>query len=162
MPYDIERTKCCCSVTGRELQEGEIYYAVLREIEGQLVRTDYSQQAWQGAPSGVFGFWKSRVSSDEQAVDPKPKVEAVLQLFDQLYEHPQPGQEAIPFILALLLMQSRVFRLDEVETEEAGDFWKIFCARRNRFYRVRDPQLGEEQLKGQQESLLQVLGMVGQ
>src|SRR5207249_845826 len=59
--YEIQRCTRHCGVTGRELQPGETFYSTLTSEGAQVIRHDYSREAWQGPPSGVLGWWKSRM-----------------------------------------------------------------------------------------------------
>jgi len=53
--YEVQRCTRRCATTQRELQPGEIFYSTLVAEGAQVVRHDYSQEAWQGPPEGVLG-----------------------------------------------------------------------------------------------------------
>ena len=49
--WEIGRSTGVCAATGRELREGEEYYAVLFEEGESFRRADYTLEAWSGPPS---------------------------------------------------------------------------------------------------------------
>ena len=59
--YEVQRCTRHCAATGRELQPGETFYSTLTAEGSQVVRHDYSVEAWQGPPEGVLGWWKSHM-----------------------------------------------------------------------------------------------------
>jgi hypothetical protein len=62
----IQRFSRKCSVTGREILPGEVYYSSLQETTTGIQRLDYSASGWQGPPEDCFGWWKSRLPLPSQ------------------------------------------------------------------------------------------------
>lgn len=114
--FDIQRCTRRCAATERELLPGEEYFSVL--MPGDLAtnregveRADYSLPAWTGPPAEALGWWKSRLPNGKNG---KPKLapnEVLLALFDQWAEEPERVEAR--YVLALLLVRRRIFRLEE-------------------------------------------------
>lgn len=156
MSYDLQSHTFRCAATGRRLEEGEVYYAVVRFEDGKLLRLDYSEDAWQGPPHDAFGSWKARVPG----VQKKPAQadpDLLLEIFDQLHRNVQPASEALRYLLALMLVRRKVARLVEVQSDDAGQVWVLHCSRNGNRYQVRDPGLGPAELSAQQEELTRLL-----
>jgi len=59
----------------------------------------------------------------------------MLQFWDELAE--QPDRQDMRYVLTLLLIRRRVFRLDEEKRDEQGHEWlSIYCPRREMTYEV--------------------------
>lgn len=156
MSYDLQGHTFRCAATGRQLEEGEVFYAVVTLEEGKLVRCDYGEEAWQGPPPNVFGYWRGRVPG----VQKKPAQadpELLLELFDQFHGGAQPGTEGLQYLMALMLLRRKVARLVEVKSDEGAPVWVLHCSRNGNRYHVRDPGLDPEQLAAQQEELTRLL-----
>jgi hypothetical protein len=138
--YDIERPTGCCAFTGRKLEVGEPYMAVLVETEPaadaggvsqaakpQAVaaglgfrRIDVSIEAWEKGerPENVFGYWRSTVPEANQKKKLFVDDEVLLNLFRRLAEadQPQPPERlAFRFVLALILMRKKALKYDGTE-----------------------------------------------
>ena len=101
----------------------------------QLVRYDYSAEAWEGPPDRAIGWWKS------QMPDPAAKRmhwapnDVMLEFFEQLESRPE--SQDTRYVLALLLVRRRVLRLEEPEQDDQGrEVLVAYCPRRETTYRV--------------------------
>ena len=158
MEYDIHKSSHQCCVTGRTLQEGEEYYSVLVDAGGELVRHDYSMEAWAGEPEGAIGFWKTRVPAKDQPKRIVIDVQVMLDFLRRLEEAEEPSKINMRYLLALLLMRKRVLKFDAVEREGEQDYLVLSCRREDATYRVLDPHLSEQELEELQTQMETVLG----
>jgi hypothetical protein len=133
--YEIQRCTRHCAVTQRELAPGETFYSTLSADGSQVVRRDYSAEAWQGPPPGVLGWWKSRMPPrDARKLHFAPN-EVMLELLETLETRPE--MDDMRYVLALLLIRRRVVRLEETEHDAAGrEVSVLYCPRREATYRV--------------------------
>ena len=116
MDFEIQRCTRHCSKTGRKLEPGETFYSILEVRGADVVRGDFSEEAWEGPPEGILGWWKSHMP-DQNANRPTwAPNDVMLDLFEDLAE--QPAGEDLRYVLALLLVRRRVLRLEENETDE--------------------------------------------
>jgi len=128
MDYEVRhRSRKCCR-TDRELSEGETFYSVL-VIEGaEVVRYDYAAEAWEGPPpEEIVGWWKSEIPTLEAKRQRMAPNEVLLDLFQEL--EGQPNQADLRYVLALLLVRRRVFRLEETRAEDDGETLDLYCPR---------------------------------
>jgi hypothetical protein len=145
LDFEIQRSTRRCAATDRALEPGEAFFSVLEGRGADVVRTDFSCEAWQGPPEGAIGWWIGRVP---EAAAKKVKLapnEVLLQLFDQLGE--QAENEDMRYVLALLLVRRRVLRVETpVEllgsssqsdrNEQAGEMITLYCPKRDTSYCV--------------------------
>lgn len=134
MDYEVQRSTRHCSATGREFAPGETYYSVLVAEGAELKRCDYAADAWPGPPAEAVGWWKSQVLGRAAARKHWAPNDVMLQFWDELAE--QPDKQDMRYVLTLLLIRRRVFRLEE-ETIDAGrEFLVVYCPRRETTYQV--------------------------
>jgi hypothetical protein len=144
LDFEVQRSTRRCAATDRPLEPGDECYSVLEIVGADVVRKDYCREAWSGPPEAAFGWWKSRVPDP---VIRKIKVapnDVLLELFDRLAD--QPALEDLRYVLTLLLVRRRVFRLETAD-ETAGDSdvprstesietMSVYCPKRDATYQV--------------------------
>lgn len=113
--YSVSRPTRRCAATGVEIKPGECFVATLVERPGEeeLVRLDFSSQAWAGgarpeSPAQVFGFWKANLSDGEPHTRQLLDDDELLDLFEQLGETTDERRVAFRFVLALVLIRKRL------------------------------------------------------
>ncbi len=149
MDFEAPRFTRHCAVTGKELAAGEEFYSVLIAEGAELVRRDYSAQAWQGPPEGAIGSWKSKVPGPNTRRMHWAPNDVMLHLFDEL--ELQPERQDMRYVLALLLLRRRVFRMEGEEQDAQGrGLLVLYCPRREATYKVpvvvpEDPRIQEIQ-----------------
>lgn len=133
--FDVQKCTRRCAKTDRELQAGEVMYSVLIAEDANVVRKDFCEQAWEGPPDDAIAHWKS--------VTPEPNTkktnwapnDVMLDFFVQLEN--QPGKEDIRYILTLLMIRRRIVKLENTQTDEAGnEIMVVFCSRNDTEYMV--------------------------
>jgi len=135
MDYEVQRCTRHCAVTGREMKAGEDFYSVLIAEGAELVRRDYSKEAWAGPPEGAIGWWRSQIPTPDASRIHWAPNEVILHFFEELAE--QATRQDMRYVLALLLVRRRVLRLEEQEKNEQGqDVLVLYCPRREATYRV--------------------------
>lgn len=156
MDYEIQRCTRRCAVTGREFAPGEMFYSALVAQGADLVRQDYSADAWQGPPEHAVGWWKSQMpGANDRRVHWAPN-DVMLQFFEQLAE--QPDKQDMRYVLALLLVRRRVLRQDESEVDEQGrEIFVLYCTRRDITYRVATVIPEESRINEIQDELAKLL-----
>ena len=136
LDFDIQRCTRRCAALERELAPGETFYSVLMPQGADVVRVDYSEDGWSGAPEGALGWWKSQMpdaaGNRKAALAPG---EVVLQYFEQL-ENDEARQD-LRYVLALLMIRRRIMRLDDTQTDEQGqETLVLHCPRNEADYRT--------------------------
>lgn len=135
LDFEVQRCTRCCAATERALEPGDECYSVLEIAGVDVVRKDYSPEAWKGAPEAAFGWWKSRVPEPTAKKIKLAPNDVLLELFDQLAHKPE--QQDLRYVLALLLVRRRVLRVDvtnESPHEEDGDTPSTHAAEKMTLY----------------------------
>jgi hypothetical protein len=156
--YQIQPSTRRCSINGRELRPGERYFSVLLDEAGKFVRRDYSAEVWQGPPDGAFSFWASRVPPPQGRRRPPIDDDMLLDCFQRLEGETEPSRINFRYVLALLLLRRRRFRLDEVRQEDGHEVLCLRCPRTGVRHPVVNPGLADEELTAVQEDVFQALG----
>ncbi len=156
LDFEIQRCTRRCAKTERDFRPGDTFYSVLSAAGSQVVRMDYSEEAWTGAPDNIIGWWKSRM--------PEPHINRVLwapndvmlQYFEELNDADQLADER--YVLALLLLRRRIVRLQETEQDPAGNgIMTLYCPKNEREYKVPVVPPGEDRVQQIQEKLAGLL-----
>lgn len=154
--YEVQRCTRHCAATGHELQPGEAFYSTLTAEGAQVVRHDYSQEAWQGPPEGVLGWWKSHMPKRNAKKLHWAPNDVMLELLESL--EAQPDKMDMRYVLALLLIRRRVVRLEETEKDASGrEVSVLYCPRRETTYRVVTVMPNAERTIEIQEELARLL-----
>jgi hypothetical protein len=175
--YQIERTTGVCQVTGRKLEPGETYVAVLIEQGDALERVDLSLEAWERGegPEPIFSFWKTTAPDEKKPLFVDDEV--LMNLLRRLADAEQPQRIAFRFVLMLILMRKKLLRYDRTETRTVTDAaghaveqqWWILTPKldltkgpmgkwnESETLEVLDPQIGEPEIREVTEQLGQIL-----
>ena len=156
--YQIQPNTRRCAQSGRELQAGERYFAVLVEEGECLVRRDYSAEVWQGAPANAFSFWTGRVPPAESAARPRFDDDMLLDCFTRLEGQDDPRKVSFRYVVALLLLRRKRLKVERTDREVGQSVLCLRCSRSGATHQVVDPGLSEDALEKVQEDVFQVLG----
>jgi hypothetical protein len=135
MDYEVQHSARRCSATGREFAPGETYYSVLVAEGAELKRCDFAAEAWQGPPEEAIGWWKSQVPERNAGKKHWAPNDVMLDFWDQLADELE--KQDMRYVLTLLLVRRRVFRLEEEKRDPQGRQWlSVYCPRREATYEV--------------------------
>jgi hypothetical protein len=156
LEFDVQRCSRRCTVTGRELRPGETFYSALIPSGASVVRQDYSLEAWQGPPAEALGWWKSQLPTAEMKKTQWAPNDVMLELFDEL--DGRPDRSDLRYVLTLLLIRRRVFRLEDTEQDAAGrQTLLVYCPRRQADYKISVVMPDGQRAQQIQQSLAQLL-----
>jgi hypothetical protein len=135
MEYEIQHSARHCSVSGREFTPGETYYSVLLAEGADLKRYDYAADVWQGPPPEAIGWWKTQVPERDARRKHWAPNDVMLDFWDRLAD--QAEKQDMRYVLTLLLVRRRVFRLEEEKLDPQQRAWLVvYCPRRETTYHV--------------------------
>ena len=125
MDYHLKPLGKNCAATGKPLVPGSLCHSVLVERENALVRLDFSTEGWTGPPPGHFGHWTVQIPA---TVDPKlTKIdpEVAMRYFEQLSEEASPVHERTRYALAIVLLQQRKLKLENVRVDDDSEYLEL-------------------------------------
>lgn len=133
--FDVQRCTRHCAKTEREFRPGEIFHSVLVSEGASIVRYDYSQEAWDQPPDDVVGWWKSQMPEPNAKKVHWAPNDVMLHYFEQLDS--DPSKADVRYVLALLMVRRRIVRLEDSETDEAGnEQLLLYCPKNETDYKV--------------------------
>jgi hypothetical protein len=154
--YDIQRCTRRCAATDRELQIGEVCYSVIVPEGAAIVRRDYSAEGWGEPPASAIGWWKSTVADPHAGRPHWAPSDVMLNYFERLQN--DPTAEDARYVMALLLVQRRVLRLEGRERDAAGrETLVLACSRNESEYRVPEVYPTPERAAAIQQQLSELL-----
>ena len=154
LDFEVQRCTRRCAATERELRPGEWFHSVLVADAADVVRRDYSAQAWAGPPEKCIGWWKSRLPIDTAT---KPKLapnDVLLELLD-CWEDELEKQDA-RYVLTLLLIRRRVLRVEDMD-EPMPNTLQVYCPRREMKYQIAAIDPTAERIVEIQQELAELL-----
>jgi hypothetical protein len=156
--WEVARVTGRCAATGRELAEGESYYAVLMETPAGLERRDFSVAAWTSPPEGTFCHWKGRIPVRQKRHGPVSlDPELLTQLFLALESADSEPMQQLRFVLGLLLLRKRLVRMEGTVQQEGREYWQLRLLSDGGIHQVPNPQLTGEQVERLSAQLLGLL-----
>jgi len=109
--FDFKRSSKRCSVTERAFAPGEKYISALIEVDDDLQRLDFSQDEWTEPPEDCVGWWTAQVPEATEGRVYWAPDEVLLSFFEHLHE--SPGHEDLAYVMTLLLVRKKLFKLEE-------------------------------------------------
>jgi hypothetical protein len=158
MDYQIQPNSRRCASTGRELQPGERYFSALLDENHQLVRKDFSQEAWQGPPAGAFSFWTGHVQAANDKSRPRFDDDLLEDCFGRLEGQTEPARVNFRYVVALLLMRRRRLRFENSLIDAGVEKMILRCQRTGARHEVVNPRLSDDEMTQVQEEVFNVLG----
>jgi hypothetical protein len=158
MDYQIQPNSRRCAVTGRELQVGERFYSALLEEDRQLVRRDYSKEAWQGPPAGAVSFWTGHVLAATDKLKPRFDDDLLEDCFQRLEGQAELSRIRFRYVVALLLMRRRRLRFETSVLDAGVEKMILRCLRTGARHEVINPRLSDDEMAQVQDEVFIVLG----
>jgi len=177
--YRIERHSGVCAETGRKIEPGETYMALVVEDGEGLARIDLSMEAWESkpetSPERCLACWRARAPRPNE----KPRVfvddGVLLELLERLGASGQSERASFRFVLMLILMRKKLLRYDRTERSRSGaasgevSEWWVLTPKadpskgplgrwaEDRTIKVLDPHLDEAGISAATEQLGEIL-----
>lgn len=154
--FEIQRSTRRCCKTDREFRPGEIFFSQLRTEDGEIVRQDFSSQAWSETAKDAIGWWQCRMPDDDDSRARLAPNDVMLQYFEQLENDPRRAD--VRYVLALLLTRRRILRIEDTNTDDQGRETMIMsCSRNENEYCVLVAEPEQDRIEPVQEELAKML-----
>lgn len=145
--YDVSKSAGTCCVTGRAINEDEVFYSALIETSEGFERRDYTEQAWQGPPEGALCFFKTRMPKKQEARRTFVDDDVLINFFQRLEGADDPSKLRFRFVLSLILLRKRLLKYERTLREEGGEYWKMRLMREKSSHKVYNPVLSDEEIQ---------------
>ncbi|MEC9094111.1 MAG: hypothetical protein VX438_15490 [Planctomycetota bacterium] len=156
MNFEFKRRSKICSKTDRELGPGEKYFSILFEQDGEVVRNEIAEVAWEGAPENCISWWQSRIPERDPNKFFWAPNDVGIDSFESFLN--DEAKQVERFVLALLLIQKRIFKLVDTEKgEDGGETIYLSCNRRGSNYEVAVCHPESEEIDSIQDDLVELL-----
>jgi hypothetical protein len=156
--YQIQGPARVCAATGRELKAGERVYSVLRDENGQFVRTDFAADAWPGPPAGAVAWWAGPVPEAGRPAKPTINDDLLVDCFEHLAGTADPARQRFRYVVALLLMRRKRFKFEDARKRGERDSLVVRDVRTGRRHEVDDPQMTDPEMDAVRDEVFRVLG----
>ena len=154
--FEVQRCTRQCAKTQREFEPGETFYSALISEGAEVVRRDFSEQAWDEPPENAIGWWKSQMPEPNAKRLNWAPNDVMLHYFEQL--EGDPAKRDVRYVLSLLMIRRRVVRLEGTETDDAGqDVLVLYCPKKEAEYKTEVVEPSGERVKQIQDELSQLL-----
>lgn len=156
LDFDVKRCTRRCAKTEREFAPGETIYSVLVPSGSDVVRLDYGEDAWEGAPDAAIGWWVAKMPTpDNKKVSWAPN-DVMLHFFRKLEGNSQ--QTELRYVLCLLMIRRRILREESTERDSQGrEVLTVFCPQDETTHQVIAQLPGPQQAVELQQALSQLL-----
>lgn len=156
LEFEVRSCSRCCSATQRTLQPGDVYFSLLEVKGDELLRCDFSVEAWRGAPEGCLGWWRSRIPTKDQSMPQLAPTEVLLNLFMALAQRVEDRE--FRYLLGLLLLRRRVLRREDVKRDAQGHQVEVLrCPRRDETYELVVAEPDAEHAERLQQRMVELL-----
>lgn len=153
MEFNIRPAAKCCAKTGQPFRSGDVCWSILIEKDGQMVRQDFSSEAWEGPPPEAIGHWRSLIATSTVTSRPKLDADSLFDYFLQLSDSPNIVQQQYRYVLALLLLRKRRLVLEEVLECDDRSTMRLVGSGGEGPFDVPEEELNEEQIERLQQQL---------
>lgn len=134
LDFDVQKFTRVCAVTQHEFKPGETFYAYLIRDGGATVRRDVCVDAWEGPPEDCMAWWKSSVPDVHAKKMHWAPDDVMLHFFEET--EGKPDEQDVRYLLTLLLIRRRLFKLMDTVQEEGGQLLVVECSRNESEYSV--------------------------
>jgi len=158
--HGIPRSIGKCGVSGRILEEDEVFYtAILDAPDGGegFERRDFAAEAWQGPPEGTLCHFKTRLPRKDEPKKTFVDDDVMINFFLRLADADEGLKLRFRFVLSLILMRKRVLKYVRTIREGDREFWEMRLMRDKSHHCVFNPVLSEdeiEELSGELSAIL--------
>jgi hypothetical protein len=153
MEYHFKPVAKTCTATGQELAPGSVCYSSLVERNGQFVRLDFCAEGWSGPQEGELGHWRTVVPIIAENKTQPLDADALMHHFERLAEDANPAQENLLYVIALLLLQKRRFKLAGSRRAGNVEYLELTGVHGEGPYEVRDQRLSKNEIEQLQREL---------
>ena len=156
--YEVGRPAGKCAVSGRAIEAGEKFMAVLRETPVGFERLDIAPEHWEAFDrKDVIASWQTVMPRPEQKKKLFVDDEVLCTLFERLGDVQEPAKLNFRFVLGLILMRKRLVIYEDTRHEGERELWSVRFKGREQRMDLLNPKLTEAQVAEVSQQLGEIL-----
>ncbi len=158
MILEVPRCSKICALSGREITPGATVFSALVEDGENYRRIDYSAEGWKTVPkpnTQFLGWWKTRIPLPHENKAKIAPNDILFKLFEQSAE--QLEKQEMRYMLALLLVRRRVFRIEREEDADGQKILGLYCPKQDSHYEIIVATPSRERIEEVQNELAALL-----
>lgn len=160
--WDIRSRSEVCSACNTPFEDGQHYLSALRLGPTGYERGDFCQKCQEAveAEGSPYSSWQGIYRKPPAAADHDPlKKETAESLLRKLIEDEDPQNEAVIYILAVMLERKKTFIERDVTVDDLGTVHRIYEHRQTgETFLILDPRLKLDNLEAVQTRVIEMLG----
>ena len=122
--WKIDPVRDCCTGCGEMFKDLQHVFSVVNEDgDEQLCRRDYCEGCFRKKEDAVV-FWETQWEKSGE-IRKKVDFNSLLRLFEAWLENPPKGQKELVYLIALLLVRKRFFRIMDLVSEEGEEYLRL-------------------------------------
>lgn len=156
--YKFDKGKKACEKCSRPFEPAEEFISTLHTVGETFERKNWCGGCWTAPGADVYSFW--RVRMPERTVKRADNRATLLQLFENRVrqQSTEPMDEKLTYLLSLILVQKRQFRLRETVRHEGRECLDLLKVADDQAFLVPVAAIGEAEVDALKEQLEKLLG----
>lgn len=158
--WDIKKRGELCAKTEQPFADGESIVSRLMFVDGDYVREDYTESAWDDQlGEGALSVWKTVVRFPPPPPDEPLKKETAEGLLRQFMNKEDFSRGRAIYILGLMLERKKILVEKDLQVKEDGSKLRIYEHKHTgEVFMIPDPGLKLDELEDVQEEVVVLLG----
>jgi len=151
-----------CSVSGRALAPGEVFFAGLMPgVDGLYLRQVFAAEVWEQQDRSRFiSWWRQTVpAADQSRRSLRLNADTLIQIFANLRESGERSEQCLAYVVALALVRARKLQFRGSEDQGGRSLMILEDRAHGLIHRVRDPGLTPDEEARVLDNLLAVAGL---
>jgi hypothetical protein len=159
--WDIKSRSTACTACSVSFNDGQTYLSALFTGDTGYERGDFCEECWKSRAGELdpFSSWQGVYRRPPSGPEDPLKKETAESLLRKLIEDDDPRNEAVIYILAVMLERKKSLVEKDVTVDDLGTVHRVYEHRHTgETFLILDPQLKLDQLEGVQTRVIEMLG----
>jgi hypothetical protein len=159
--WDIKSRSTACTACSVSFNDGQTYLSALFTGDTGYERGDFCEDCWESRAGELdpFSSWQGVYRRPPSGPEDPLKKETAESLVRKLIEDDDPRNEAVIYILAVMLERKKSLVEKDVTVDDLGTVHRVYEHRHTgETFLILDPQLKLDQLEGVQTRVIEMLG----
>jgi len=147
-----------CTSCNKAFAEKEDFYSALYDRNSEFMRQDFCVPCWEKWQDTPYSFWKTQkpeTREEKRIIDNA----SLLELFHKLDQEDKLRKRQFRYLLGLLLVRRKVFRMRDVERGSGPEVMELVDAKTKEVYRLERPSMAGETLQDLTKEIDKLFGI---